>query len=262
MRPSSNQTFSFPRFARLFGRHTTEHLRGYGMTVAVLAGLLLLLMGIQTYANGMMNVPNQVGYYVFFLIMAVAVFTSSIFAPFGEKRQATVALLLPASHLEKYLVAWLYSLPIFLLVFTGVFYLVDAAVLYGGAGPGQTPELLNVFASREAALGVLGVLVLVHGAWLWGAIYFEKSHLVKTSFAVFLLLGVLMAVNFQLLKLLIGGELRPAPPFTKLALMESGTHVYTVGLSDGQLPWLNYLPLGLALLLWAASYFRLREKQL
>jgi hypothetical protein len=253
MSPLSNQTFRFPRFVRLFSRHTAEHWPGYAMAAAVVAGLLLLMMAVQTYTSGTLSIPVQAGYYI--------IFTSTVFGQFGEKRQATVALLLPASHLEKYLVAWLYSLPIFLLVFTGIFYLVDGTVLYVGAGPGQPPELLNVLANAQIVKSVLVLLVLLHAVWLLGAIYFEKTHFIKTGFAAFILLLVLSVVNFQALRLLVAPGLRPAPPFTKLMMLD-GAHVYNVGLPDGQADWLGFVPLGLALLLWGASYFRLTEKQL
>ncbi|MBF9219940.1 hypothetical protein [Hymenobacter ruricola] len=263
MNPSSNQTFSFPRFARLFSRHTTEHLPGYGMSVGVLAGFLLLLLGLAAYSgNGVLSMKGQAEFFVFFLLISAIIFTSTIFSQFGEKRQATVALLLPASHLEKYLVGWLYSMPIFLLVFTSVFYAVDALVLYGGAPAGHTPELLNVFGNADAVKAMAGLLVLLHAVWLCGAIYFEKTHFIKTGFALFTLLLGLSLVNYQALKVLVGGELRPAPPFTTLTLMEGGTHVYNLGLPMSSMQWLSYLPLGLTLLLWVAAYFRLTEKQL
>ena len=110
-------------------------------------------------------------------------------------------------------------------------------------------------------LGVLSALVLLHGTWLLGAIYFEKTHFVKTGFVVFVVLAVAAVLNFQALKLLIGPGLRPAPPFTSLTLTE-GARFYQLALPEAQTNWLALLPVVLALLLWAASYFRLTEKQL
>ena len=262
MNLSSNQTFSFARFRRLFGRHTAEHLPAYAMATAVLAGLLLLFVGFATYSHGdSLATTEQGAFYILFLLMGVIIFTSSIFGQFGEKRQATGALLLPASHFEKYLVAWLYSLPIFLLVFTGLFYLVDAVVLYAGARPGRMPELLDLFASLETVQSVLCLLAMLHAAWLWGAIRFENKHFIKTGFAVLLLLGGLSVVNFQVLKQVVGPELLAAIPFTSLRFTES-KQLYTLALSDAQGHWLALVPLVLAGLLWVAAYFRLTEKQL
>ncbi|WP_201981374.1 hypothetical protein [Hymenobacter rubidus] len=263
MRPSSNQTFSFPRFARLFGRHTAEHLPAYLMMAAVGLGLMFVVLGFLTYLQK--SAPSTTAQGIFFTLFLLAggiVFASTVFAQFGERRRASVALLLPASHFEKWLVAWLYSLPIFLLAFTPLFYLADAAVVYAGVGPGQAPEVVNIFAAsaRQEMGAVLWFLTLLNGVGLWGAIYFEKAHFIKTAFAVLLLMGVLSVLNFQVMKHLVPG-LRPMPPFTSPTLFE-GQQATQLGLPDGQMNWLGWVPLLLAGLLWVASYFRVAEKQL
>jgi hypothetical protein len=201
---------------------------------------------------------------IFFTLLLLAggcIFASTVFAQFGERRRATVALLLPASHLEKYLVAWLYSLPLFLLAFIPMFYLADAAVVYAAAAPGQTPELLNIFASRQGMTNVLWFLLMLNAAWLCGAIYFEKGHFIKTGFAVFVVMGVLSALNHQVLKALIGADVRIAPPFTSVMMIQN-QQFYKIGLPEAQGHWLAWVPLGLTTLLWLASYFRLTEKQI
>jgi len=265
MRQSSNQTLSLPRFARLFGRHTAEYLPAYLLTAAVGLGLMFVVMGFLAYLNK--SAPSTTAQGIFFLLFLLAggmVFASTVFSQFGERRRASVALLLPASHFEKWLVAWLYSLPIFLLVFTPLFYLADAAVVYAGAAPGQTPELVNLFAAsaREDMGAVLWFLMLLNGVGLWGAIYFEKAHFVKTGFAVLVFMGVLSVLNHQVLKLLVGSaELRVAPPFTGV-VFSAGQQFYQIGLPADQSNWLHWVPLLLAGLLWVASYFRVAEKQL
>ena len=257
-----NQTFNIARFGRLFSRHTAEHLRAYLMTAAVGLGGMLLIMGFLTYIQK--SAPSQSGQSVMFTLFLLgggAIFASSIFSQFGDKRQATVALLLPASHLEKYLVAWLYSLPLFLLVFIPLFYLADAAVVYVGAAPGQTPEVLNLFADPGQFSDIFWSLTILHAVALWGAIYFEKAHFIKTAFVVFGLFGVLSVLNYQALKLLISPEVRPMPLFTKVVLTE-GSKFYSLDVPEGQMVWLSAVPVALAALLWAAAYFRVTEKQL
>ncbi len=262
MRPSSNQQFSFARFGRLFRRHTAEHLPGYLLAAAVLAGAMLLIMGFIAYLQR--SAPNANGQTVFFILFLLAsgsIFASSVFAQFGERRQATTALTLPASHLEKYLVVWLYSLPGFLLLFIPIFYLVTAAVVYGGAAPGQTPELLNLLDGNQLPVGFLLFFAMLHAAGLWGAIFFEKAHFVKTAFGAFALLAVLSLSNYQVLRLLLGEGVRFSPPFTDATLVE-GEQYYSLALPEAQAGWLALLPLALAALLWLAAYFRVTEKQL
>ena len=262
MRPSANQVFDFGRLSRLFSRHTAEHLRGYLMTAAVGAGGMLLLMGFVTYLQRSALAPGGQGaFFVVFLLGGGSIFASTVFAQFGDRRQASVALLLPASHLEKYLVAWLYSVPLFLLGFLPLFYLADALVAYVGAAPGQTPELLNLFNARQDFANVFWWFFLLNGVFLWGAIFFEKMHFIKTAFGAFVLLGVVSALNFRVLKSLLNTDVRFTPPFTVADFMEAGTP-YTLPLPDAQAAWLSLVPLALAGLLWLAAYFRLTEKQL
>lgn len=262
MQMPTNQYFSPARFSRLFARHTAEYLPGYLLTAAVGGGVMLLIMGFITFIQkGALSLSIQTIFFILFLLVGSSVFASSIFSQFGERRRATVALLLPASHLEKYLVAWFYAVPLFLLLFVPLFYLVTAAVAYAGAAPGQVPKLLNLWQNRQDMAGIFWFFTLMGALGLWGSIYFEKAQFIKTAFGVFALLGVLSAINFQLIKGLISPNLRYAPPFAGLALVENGQQ-HGLALADNQLPWLSVLPLVLAALLWVGTYFRLTEKQL
>jgi len=261
MQTPTNQYFSPARFGRLFARHTAEYLPGYLLTAAVGGGAMLLIMGFITFIQKSAPSLNiQSIFFILFLLIGGSVFASTVFSQFGERRRATVALL-PASHLEKYLVAWLYAVPLFLLLFVPLFYLMTAAVVYAGVAPGQAPELLNLWQNRQDMAGIFWFFTLLGALGLWGSIHFEKAQFIKTAFGVFVLLGVLSAINFQIVKGLISPNLRYGPPFAGLALVEGGQQ-YGLALADDQLPWLSVLPLALAALLWVGTYFRLIEKQL
>ncbi len=257
-----SQQFSFSRFGRLLGRHTAEHLPAYLMMAAVLAGGMLLVMGFLSYLQGEAPSPDaQMVFFILFLLAAGSVFTSGVFAQFGDAKQAIVALTLPASHLEKYLVAWLYSLPGFLLVFIPVFYLVDAVVVYGSTWQGHPVPVLNLFSAPAELRSVLFFFAVLHAVWLWGAVYFEKMHFIKMGFVLFLLAGVVSIFNFQVLRALLGPALRAAPPFTDVTLME-GKQFYLLALPAAPANWLAVLPVAVAGLLWVAAYFRVTEKQI
>lgn len=257
-----HQPFSFRRFRRLFVRHTVEHLPGYLMATAVLAGAMFLIMGFMAYIlKGPWMLNWQGSFFRTFLLAAGGIFTSNILADFGDKRKATTALTLPASHLEKYLVAWFYSLPIFLLVYISVFYVVNLAVAYSNNGQGPPPQVLNVFSPHEKIYGIFWVFTMVHGVALWGAIFFEQMHYIKTAFAFFLLLGVIATINFLALKGLLGSGVRFVAPFAS-AVLADGKQVYNINLPDWHMAWLDLLPVGIAGLLWVAAYFRVTEKQI
>lgn len=254
-----SQLFSFSRFSRLFSRHTAEFLPSYAMATAVLAGALLaVLAGADYLASGPLPVTEQKAFFILFLFAAGSIFTSMAFAPLSDRRQAAAALTLPASHLEKYLVAWLCSLPIFLVVFGAIFCAVNAAVVYGSDWHGQVPQLLNIFSAREKVGVILLFYTAVHAASLLGAIFFEKNHFIKTAFGVLVLAIGLVVANYQVVKAFAGPSLEMASPFSSIILIGA----YRVSLPHAQAQWYVLLPLALAVLLWRAAYLRLTEKQL
>src|SRR5580704_16189810 len=119
-----NEVFSFRRFSRLFVKHTAEHYRIYLMSIGLLAGVLLLAGSFLFFVIPDPPDPGfQEASYIMLLFLAGGIFTSTVFSDFGEKNKAIPALTLPATTFEKYLVGWLYSYPIFLVIYTGVFYL-------------------------------------------------------------------------------------------------------------------------------------------
>ncbi|MGZ3778849.1 MAG: hypothetical protein ACXVAZ_14400, partial [Mucilaginibacter sp.] len=118
-----NDIFDPTRFSRLFIKHTVEHYKNYLMSLGVLIGVLSLGIGFFTYINNdePMSMPIQTGAFAIVLLLAGTMFTSTIFADMGDKKKSISALSLPASHFEKYLVAWIYSFVLFQVVFLAVY---------------------------------------------------------------------------------------------------------------------------------------------
>ena len=169
----------------LFRKHTLENYRMYLMSVGVLAGLLLLLMGFAAFVNdGYLLVGFQEAFFVIVLLISGCIFTSLVFADLGDKKKAIPALTLPASHFEKYLVNWLYSFLIFQLLFIGLFYLIAAIVIsFGHEVPGRENVLLNLFDKDRMAYMAFVLYPIMHSIMFFGSIYFEKLHFIKSGFA-------------------------------------------------------------------------------
>lgn len=256
-----SQFFSFSRFGRLFRKHSTEQAGGYLLATGVLLGGLGLVLGFVTYMSTGPITPDIQGVvFTLGLLAAGAFFSSTVFAPFGDKKQATAALMLPASQWEKYLVGWLYALPIFLAVYVGAFYLIDSLVLQYDGGPGRPTTLVPLFSNESKLYYALVVYAVVNAVFLWGSIFFEKQHFVRTAFGL-LLGGVLLALaNGQALQALVGRKVSVVLPFAGMSFQE-GKEWYSVHLSDVENGRFLVVPLGLLLLGWAAAYVRLKEKQ-
>ncbi|MGI4871578.1 MAG: hypothetical protein ACRYFX_10415 [Janthinobacterium lividum] len=253
-----NQSFNFTRFGRLLRKHTTEHLLSYLLQTAALFGGLALLMGGLSY---LMSAPLSDGaqtvLFIFTLLGGGFLFASAAFREYGAGRQAATALTLPASQFEKYLVAWLYSLPVFLMVFTAAFYAADWLVMQINALRGPVPPLINIFEDNKG-WGVLILALLLHAVAFWGSIYFKKLQLVKTGCVALGAFVVLLLVNYQLVRVLLGTKIQLALPFGAV-MLPSGPPLH---LPTAHLPWQALVELVLAALLWAAAYARLTEKQL
>jgi hypothetical protein len=251
-----NQHFNLTRFGQLFRKHTTEQLTSYLMATAVLLGGMVLVLGFMTYIHGSPLDKQVRGILcMMFLLAAGSFFTSTAFVQFGTGRQAATVLTLPASHLEKYMVAWVYSLPIFLLVFAGTFYTADWLVMQLSTLRGQAQPLVDLFS--PLALRTVLLYLIVHGVALWGSIFFPKQQFIKTAFGGLTATAVLLIVNYHVVAGMLGTELRLAYPFGNVGL-RSGS---VLSLPDNQPQWL-LLPLVLAGLLWVAAYARLTEKQI
>ncbi|GAA4011330.1 hypothetical protein GCM10022408_24680 [Hymenobacter fastidiosus] len=258
----SNQ-FSAARFGRLFRKHTAEQGKGYLMSVGVLIGLLALVMGGNAYLQTGPMVPGQqAAYFGFFLVMAGLPFTGSIFAQLADKKRAIGALMLPASHLEKYLVGWLYSFVLFTLVFTACFYLVISVVVQFDHLPGQPAQLLNIFTAEPSMLPIFLTYAFLHAIVIWGALFFGKQPLIRTGLVVFLALGLVFVLNTQLMKLLVDNISSPlVVPFGDVDLGIGKEH-YQLALSEGSGKLVALVPIIMGLLFWVAAYFRVQEKEI
>ncbi|WP_342644844.1 hypothetical protein [Mucilaginibacter sp. CSA2-8R] len=258
-----NNTFEPGRFARLYQKHTVEHLKTYLLSIAVLAGLLLVCLGFFWNINkGALSLRAQANVFVFFYLVCGAIFTSLSFTYLSEKKQAIPVLTLPVSHFEKYLVSWIYTFVVYQLVFIGVFFLVDGFLFSIGA-PYQKDdnEMINIFAIDQKIYVAIIVYILLHAAAFWGAVYFQKLHFIKTSFVVFACAFLLTVLNNIMLRSLIKPDARGAIPFLGTSFTEHG-HYYNIGVTGvGYAISTAVVLVAIAILLWTTAYFKLKEKE-
>ena len=260
-----NQSFNLARFGQLFRKHTVEHGSGYLLGVGVLLGVLGALMGFLAYVkDGPFEAEEQAVCFVLGLLGVGTFFTSTLFADYGDRRRATAALLLPASQWEKYLVGWLYALPLFLAAYIGCFYLVDSVVLALDNWAGPRPALVPLFSNESHLYLSLLVYTLLSAGFLWGSIFFRRQHFVRTAFSLILGLVALWLANSWIGKALVSSKISAPMPLSPVRL-EGGTmeQAYRVALTPEMAFWLAAVPLLLLLLLaWWGTYAQLTEKQI
>lgn len=255
-----NKTFNAHRFGRLFYKHTTEHYKGYLMALSVLAGVMILGGGFLVY---MMEFPIDKNFqtvlFMIFLLLAGTLFTSTIFAELGEKKKAIASLMLPASHFEKFLVAWIYSFITFIIVFIICFYSITLFALNVKQFPGKPPMIFSVF--EQPVMFIFIVYAFLHGFTICGALWFEKLHFIKTGFVFFIALALLIFINKLLLDNMLGINVEASPPFTNIRIAVEGGFSNVNVTKTQTVPYGIYLVSVLAVIFWVAAYYRLKEKR-
>ncbi|ASU34072.1 hypothetical protein [Mucilaginibacter xinganensis] len=254
-----NNIFNAKRFTLLFIKQLTEHYKTYLMSLTVLLGVMLVGGSFLVYLiPAPIDLSMQTLLFVAIYFLAGAIFTSIIFTDLGDRKKAIGYLTLPASHFEKFLVGWLFSYVIFSLIYTGCFYLILMLLLSLKHWPHQHTEVFNVFAEPMTILFV--VFSLLHSIAMWGAVFFEKLHFIKTAFCFFISIVVLTLMNTRFIETLIKREVRPATPFSNIMFFENNRNVAVASIRQND-ALVIYILIFASLILWAAAYYRLKEKQ-
>jgi hypothetical protein len=254
-----NNFFNPKRFGRLFIKHTAEHYRTYLMSVGVLAGVMLLGGAFLFYVIPEPPDPGmQTGIFITLMLIAGSIFTSTVFGDYGIKNRAIPALTLPASSFEKYLVGWLYSYPIFIAVYTLVFYLVLWGLSSTRQWPGQHFQAMDLAQPDMYMLPVL--YTFLHSLTIFGAIFFEKLQFIKTGFAFFIGYAATILLNTLFFEAITGEGVKAAVPFGYLNFNKQNKF-YSIAASGPATLWIPLAMITAAILIWVAAYFKLKEKQ-
>ncbi|SHL99346.1 hypothetical protein [Mucilaginibacter sp. OK098] len=254
-----NNIFNAKRFSLLFIKQLTEHYKTYLMSLTVLLGVMLVGGSFLVYLiSAPIDSSMQTLLFSTIYFLAGTIFTSIIFADLSDKKKAIGYLTLPASHFEKFIIGWLFSYVIFSLIYTGSFYLILMLLLSLKHWPNQHIEVFNVFAEPMTFLFI--VFTLLHSIAMWGAVFFEKLHFIKTAFCFFIGIVVLTLINTWFIETLIGREVRAATPFSNIMFFENNRNITVAGIRQSDV-LVVYVIVFASIILWAAAYYRLKEKQ-
>lgn len=257
-----NNIFSLRRFSQLFIKHSQEYFKTYLLSVIVLLGVSATVLGFISYSSGgNLGVKSQHVLFYFLMIGAGSIFTSMIFSDLGNSRKTIAMMTLPASHFEKYLVAWLYSFVIYQLIFVLCFYAVDIVVL-NLQNSGNTGEMALLDLKNPATSYSLPLIAfsLLHSMTFLGAVFFEKLHFVKTASLVSLICLLLILINNSLANAVLGLDLDKVVPLGEARIKE-GTQYFNIQAQSSIRPIIQGMAYTFVLILWIGTYFKLKEKQ-
>ncbi|RAJ37005.1 hypothetical protein [Pedobacter cryoconitis] len=254
--------FSFQRFFKLLNKHTREHYKAYLISTAVLIGILSLMLGFTAYlGGGSLDVKAQFAYFFIFMFLSGTIFTSMVFADLSDKKRSIPALTLPVSNFERFFVGWVYSYLIFQVIFVTCYLIVDSLVIYlGNVNPNVKNELFSVVEGKNKFMIAFLIYGLLHAIAFLGAVFFEKLHFIKTAFVIFIMLGALQLINVPLISFFFKTNARMQPIFAGVSLQERNDY-YFISPTDQSFAVLITMFLAVSIVLWAAAFFKLKEKQ-
>jgi hypothetical protein len=230
------------------------------MSLTVLVGVMVVGGIFITYIlPDVMDEGFQIALYIMLLLLSGTIFSSTIFSDLGDRQKSIGALTLPATHLEKYLVAWLYAVVVFLLVYTGSFYVILHLIVLLKHPPVQTMQFSSLLSNKQSLI-MLMVYIVLQSIAFYGAIFFKKMHFIKTAFIFFLSIVLLTIINKTMLSIMTRRAVNISAPFVNFRFKENNREI-VLQLLDHQDIQFVYFFLALIIILWAAAYHRLREKQ-
>jgi hypothetical protein len=272
-----NNVFSAGRFGGYMRKHLVDNYRIYGMSIIVLAVLLLITLLLNLSDNFRIHpyISRLLPLYFIGMFLTGLIFTSLSFRELASKPQGIDYLLFPASQLEKYLSTLLVTTVGFLLIYHFAFYLAYLGmdtILVSSTGVHIKNDLDKAF-QKEALPYFYYAWFISQAIMLLGAIYFQKYSFIKTIFLFAVFLLSLYFIN-TLFAYIFFGKVMPKWnghfPFVGVNIMlgehpsehEPQTHKFLMlpsSTRDGLLFFGKYL---VTPILWALAYMRLRDKEM
>ncbi|MGA0556516.1 hypothetical protein ACO2Q8_07695 [Larkinella sp. VNQ87] len=263
-----SQLFSFHRFSLLLKLHLSEHLKPYLLGAGVLMGIWLVMLlpaaiKVSTFSESIYR--NHGTMFTFIFCGAGAWFASELFRVVSTPVRGIPYLTLPASQVEKFLVAFL-MLVLFVPVFIGVFYCIEGICfsMINQRLPTGSPryELLDL-CSDYINMEFRYFCFITPSFFLVGSIYFAKLPFVKTAVLAFVLFFITQIfLNDLIIRLLF-----PERPHYGFDLFQAIHFVenrrsYTVRLAGSAQLLVNTILLLILPALWYIAYVRFKEKEL
>jgi hypothetical protein len=270
-----NQFFSFNRFSLLVSKHWADNKKRYLLSVIAFMGLLIVwfVFTMLVDSSNPIGKDMQMITYYFLLFVVGSFYANQYFRDLGSRAKGINFLLVPASAFEKILCSLLYTVILFIVVFTAAFYLVDALMVAIAKSflvvdiPNKEQGLANVFEvgklpfDGESNIHILLIFFAIQSAFLLGSVYYGKYSFIKTIISGFVVFFMFFCSFYFLYDLMPEGGYSNGF-FTSYRINNPGKDDYLVRIPGWLGQTLYYLLMyGIAPFFWIVSYVRLKEKQ-
>jgi hypothetical protein len=262
-----NDTFDIKRFAWVLRKSILER-------PAQMLGLMLvtLIITLLTYAfvQNMVGIAKaQVCAFVFGILIGGSFISSVVLGYFSSNSTGISFLMLPASHLEKWLCAVLIAGLLFVGIYLGFFRLIDILFVnsYHANLDPSNPNYQSLYHSvavftfdNQISDLVFIMFANISGAMLLGSLYFNRVSYIKV--ALLICVGIVFTYFLNLLLAnLFFDHIDMAMPFRSIFL-KVGSEIGIVDLPEPIHKFLGIL-IGYVIpaILWITAYIRLDEKE-
>ncbi|WP_184547359.1 hypothetical protein [Mucilaginibacter sp. FT3.2] len=198
--------FSIHRIWLLVKKQWAENLQLYCLGLLAVTGVMAAVIVFNITENEGLTKPTQQNLVLVGLMVSGSIFTTTILSQFNDKIKGIQALTLPASTLEKLVVALLYSIVVFPICFLVLVYPLICLGHYIDAEMIGKPNLLYIPEWNKQLPLVIFLYLLLQGIALMCSVLFKRYVFIKAvilTIAVFF--GVLI-LNPWLAKKIIGPQ--------------------------------------------------------
>lgn len=279
-----NQVFDFKRWLLLTGKHWSENRKKYLLSMVAMVALMIIWYSFVFLVEFNQPFPEEMQVSTYYVGMAIVgcLFGSMLFGELASGPKAMHYLSVPASALEKLLCALFYGIVLFFLVYTVIFYLVDFTMIKIGNGILQNywserdaahvyrdMEVVNVFTKPIGAgeefpplyYYFMVIYINLQSAFILGSIYFPGYSFVKTCISLLVLFLVMVFLVANILDgFMPSGSFDDG--FFAFRVNEGGSFNRVARIPGwmGELLKIFFM-YGFLPILWLATYFRLKEKE-
>ena len=242
----------------LVDRQFKEHARLYFIALLLLTGLLsFMFLLIHNWRDSFTGAVEN-GVFLIGLFLSGGLFTNSMFKEFSNKPEGIWLLNIPATSFEKVLSAVLLSAVLFVLVYMGVFFLVDA--IYLGL-TGQDNAVFGLF--QNGFHEFIFLYLIFNGVVLLGRVSFVKHSFLKTM--VMIIGGVILLNlfnNFTLEQMIPDLSVTSSMPFNGFQFRHAGENVHVLLPSAERAAIMPSIWLVLPIALWGITWLKIKEKEI
>lgn len=273
-----NQVFNIQRLLQLFRKQWGDNRRFYLLGMLIVMGILAIIYFFNIFMSWDLNHtldPEGLRLVLYFggLYAGGCILASVTFSELSSRPRAIPQLLLPASNLEKVLTAWFFSTVLFFFCYHVLFAALDytgiatareiagtAAYKKHNVRPFIDPGVLNIFDGSATHKYSLLVYFALQSFFLLGSLYFEKFSFIKTASVLLVIIFLFILYVYNITRwFLPQGHIMDN--FSRFTAQEMDAAPRTVSIPGIIRFLLENALYAFAPVAWAASYFRLKEKE-